>query len=119
MSGVANGQAAGAEGKARQGRAALGVGMSEDANAHASGAEPQAAGAAGRRAAAGRGGGARSESDAASGGVPKGNTPLELFPSATMGKADNFSTRRRRREKSISGCILSGPKVALVKRLML
>lgn len=48
MSGVANGRAVGAEGKARQGRAALGVGMSEDVNARASGAEPQAAGAAER-----------------------------------------------------------------------
>lgn len=95
MSGVANGQAAGAEGKARQGRAALGVGMSEDANAHASGAEPQAAGAVGRAqspAQQRRRWRARPRRGRCKRGVPKGNTPLELFPSATMGKADDFST---------------------------
>lgn len=41
-----------------------------------------------------------------------GRPRLEPRPSSTMVGADNFAAQ------SISGCILSGPKVALVKRLM-
>ena len=82
----------------RRGRAALGVGMSEDANARvgrgaASGRRSRA------RAAEERGGGQGPTRAAARAGVPYGKTALELRASATMGGADNFA------QKSISGLI--------------
>ena len=53
----------------------------------------QASGAAGRAQPEGTdGGGQGPDGAAASGGVPNGKTPLELWTSATMYRADNFST---------------------------
>lgn len=43
-------------------------------------------------------------------GVPNGNTPLELFPSATMGKADDFSTTPKALEEKYIGLYTFRPK---------
>lgn len=109
VSRAANGGAPPQRARPHRGRAALRVGMSEAANARASGAKGKRAAQliARSRGARRR---ARRRSRRCRRGVPNGNTPLELFPSATMGKADDFSTTPKALEKKYIGLYTFGFK---------